>query len=249
MVNYGEQGTIGRVNPVGKSELFVKLPEGSIGNGIRIDGKGFLYIADYTRHNVLKIDPISQEIEIHAHDTTMNQPNDLAIASNGTLYASDPNWKESTGNLWRIDTDGSTHLLESGMNTTNGIELSPTEDRLYVNESVSRKVWSYHLSREGKISQKELLIEFPDFGMDGMRCDTQGNLYITRHGKGTVAVVSPEGKLIREIQLAGKKPSNIAFGGPDGKTCYVTLQDKGNLESFLSEYPGRSWAMRKTNQN
>ena len=245
VVNFGEQGTIGKVSPAGIAELFVKLPEGSVGNGIRIDSEGFLYIADYPQHNVLKIDPASQEIFVFAHDSTMNQPNDLAIRSDGNLFASDPNWKESTGNLWRIDPNGQTHLLESEMSTTNGIEVSPDESLLYVNESVSRKVWSYSLSPEGDISNKQLLIEFPDFGMDGMRCDSQGNLYITRHGKGTVAIVSPDGKLLNEIQLTGTKPSNIAFGGPDGKTCYVTLQDKGNLETFRSEYPGRAWGMRK----
>jgi gluconolactonase len=97
------------------------------------------------------------------------------------------------------------------------------------------------LSADGVVSNKRLLISFPDFGMDGMRCDVTGNLYITRHGKGVVAKVSPEGKLIREISLKGKLPSNIAFGGPDGKTAYVTLQDRGNIEQFKVETPGREW--------
>ena len=123
------------------------------------------------------------------------------------------------------------------MGTTNGIEVSPDEKTLYVNESVQRKVWAYDLSAEGAISNKRLLIEFPDFGMDGMRCDIDGNLYIARHGKGAVAKVSPAGKLVREIKLNGTKPSNIAFGGKDGRMAYVTLQDRGNIESFLVECP------------
>ena len=245
VVNFAEQGTIGRVSPEGKSELFVHLPEGSIGNGIRINQTGQLFIADYTQHNVLKIDPATKAISVHAHDTSMNQPNDLAISKNGTLYASDPNWKASTGQLWRIDTDGSTHLLEAAMGTTNGVEVSPDETHLYVNESVQRNVWVYDLSPDGEISNKRLLHQFTDFGMDGMRCDIKGNLFITRHGKGTVAVLSPEGELLHEITLKGKKPSNISFGGSDGRTCYITLQDRGNLESFPSEHPGRSWNMWK----
>jgi sugar lactone lactonase YvrE len=87
------------------------------------------------------------------------------------------------------------------------------------------------------------LIEFADFGMDGMRCDTKGNLYIARHGKGTIAKVSPEGKLLQEIILIGKKPSNIAFGGSDGRTAYTTLQDQGNIEKFRVDAPGREWRM------
>ncbi|MEZ4827587.1 MAG: SMP-30/gluconolactonase/LRE family protein [Bacteroidia bacterium] len=245
VVNFAEQGTIGKVSPDGKSELFVRLPEKSIGNGIRIDQTGMLYVADYPQHNILKINPLTKEISVHAHDSAMNQPNDVAITSKGVLFASDPNWRESTGNLWRIDTDGTVTLLESNMSTTNGVEVSPDEKRLYVNESVSRKVWVYDLSPEGNISNKRLLTEFADFGMDGMRCDAEGNLYITRHGKGTVAIVSPTGELLHEVTLTGKKPSNITFGGTDGKTCYVTLQDRGCLETFRSEFPGRSFAMKK----
>ncbi|MEZ4773915.1 MAG: SMP-30/gluconolactonase/LRE family protein [Bacteroidia bacterium] len=243
VVNFAEQGTIGKVSPTGEAEVFVHLPEGSIGNGIRIDQAGMLYIADYPQHNILKIDPATKAISVYAHDSTMNQPNDIAITSAGVLFASDPNWKESTGNLWRIDTDGSVVLLESGLSTTNGVEVSPDEKRLYVNESVSRKVWVYDLSPEGNISNKRLLTEFPDFGMDGMRCDAEGNLYITRHGKGTVAIISPSGELLHEVTLTGKKPSNITFGGPDGKSCYITLQDRGCLETFRAEIPGRSWVM------
>ena len=246
-VNFEKQGTIGKVSPGGESSLFVELPEGSIGNGIRIDAQGMLYIADYTRHNVLKIDPQTRKITVHAHDSMMNQPNDLAIMKSGVLFASDPNWKASTGQIWRIDLDGTTTLLADSMSTTNGIEVSPDEKTLYVNESVSRKVWAFDLSPSGDISNKRLLIEFPDFGMDGMRCDAKGNLYITRYDKGAVAIISPEGKLIREVILKGKKPSNITFGGPDGKSCFMTLHDRGCFESFRTEIPGRSWQMRQGN--
>jgi sugar lactone lactonase YvrE len=79
--------------------------------------------------------------------------------------------------------------------------------------------------------------------MDGMRCDTEGNLYITRYGKGTIVKLSPGGKVLQEIPLIGKKPSNIAFGGSDGRTVFVTLQDQGNIESFRVDKPGREWSM------
>lgn len=244
-VNFEVQGTIGKVSPQGIASRFVDLPEGSIGNGIRINQQGELFVADYTGHNVLKIHPLTREISVHAHDSGMNQPNDLAMMKNGTLFASDPNWKEKTGNLWRIDTDGSTHLLERNMGTTNGIEVSPDERKLYVNESEQRNVWVYDLAADGSISNKRLLIQFADYGMDGMRCDTAGNLYLTRYGKGTVLILSPEGESLREVQLRGTKPSNIAFGGPDGKTCYVTLADRGCIERFRTRIPGRAWQMAR----
>ena len=244
-VNYERQHTIGKVTPDGDASVFVELSLGSIGNGIRFDSKGFMFIADYTNHNVLRVDMDTREISVYAHEPTMNQPNDLAIGANDILYASDPNWGASTGQIWRVDTDGTVTLLEADMGTTNGIEVSPDEKVLYVNESVQRNVWAYDLSPEGDISNKRLLIQFPDFNMDGMRCDIEGNLYITRHGKGTVAKLSPAGEVLLEVQLTGKLCSNIAFGGTDGRTCYVTMADRGNVEVFRADTPGRSWQLFK----
>ena len=242
-VNYARQHTIGKVTPDGTASVFIELPTGSIGNGIRFDSDGFMFIADYTNHNVLKVDMDTREISVHAHEPTMNQPNDIAIGANDIIYASDPNWAESTGQIWRVGTDGKVTLLETDMGTTNGIEVSPDESVLYVNESAQRNVWAYDLSPEGEISNKRLLIQFPDFNMDGMRCDIEGNLYVTRHGKGTVAKLSPTGEVVLEVKLTGKLCSNIAFGGPDGRTCYVTMADRGNVEVFRADLPGRSWQL------
>ena len=246
-VNYSKEGTIGKLTPAGDSSIFIELPNGSIGNGIRFNSRGEMLIADYTNHNILKVDMASKQLSVYAHDSMMNQPNDIAIDSKDRLYASDPNWKAGTGRIWRIDTDGKTTVLEDSMGTTNGIEVSPDEKTLYVNESVQRKVWAYDLSSDGSVSNKRLLIAFPDFGMDGMRCDIDGNLYIARYGKGVVAKISSKGQLLKEITLLGKNPSNIAFGGPDGRTAYVTLQDRGNIETFRVEAPGREWTMIKRN--
>jgi gluconolactonase len=243
-VNFGKTGTIGQINSDGKASLFIELPSGSIGNGIRFDSKGNMLIADYTNHNILKVNMLTKAITVFAHNPKMSQPNDIAIDNKDRLYASDPNWKAGTGRIWRVDLKGNTTMLDS-MGTTNGIEVSPDNKYLYVNESVQRKVWKYDLNEKGEISNKRLIHEFPDFGMDGMRCDVDGNLYITRHGKGTVVKLSPEGKLIREINTLGKLPSNIAFGGKDGRTAYITLQDKGYLESFRVDKPGREWQMLK----
>ena len=175
----------------------------------------------------------------------MTQPNDIAIDCKNRIYASDPNFKAGKGRIWRIDTDGKVTLLDSLHGATNGIEVSTDEKTLYVN--AVPKVWAYDLLPNGAVTNKHLLIEFPDFGMDGMRCDVDGNLYIARIGKGTIVKVSPEGKVLQEVPLIGKNPTNVAFGGKDGKTMYVTLMDQGNLESFLTDSSGREWKMKINN--
>ena len=240
-VNPVKSGSVGKVDTEGNFSLFIEqLPEGSTANGIRFGQDQSMYLADYTGHNVLKVDLQTKKVGVYAHDSLLNQPNDLAICCNDRMFASDPNWKESTGQLWRIE-NGQFHLLSKDMGTTNGVEVSPDEKTLYVNESVQRSVWAFDLDTLGNISNKKLFYQFDDFGMDGMRCDIEGNLYITRYGKGTVAKLSPEGKLLLEIQMKGKKPSNITFGGKDGKTAFVTLQDRGYIETFRVEKAGNSF--------
>src|SRR3954467_6912428 len=144
-VNFERQQTIGKVTRDGKGEVFVELPGKSTGNGIVFDSSGAMFVADYVEHNVLRIDVKTKAISVFAHNDAMNQPNDLAIAPNGTLYASDPNWKNNTGQLWRIDRDGTTTVLATNMGTSNGIEVSPNGRRLYVNESVQRNIWAFDI--------------------------------------------------------------------------------------------------------
>jgi sugar lactone lactonase YvrE len=241
VVNYQKDGTVGIITPDGKAAVFVELPQGSIANAIRFDSKGGMLLADFSGHNVLKINPSTKKISIFCHDDRFNQPNDLAIMKNDVLFASDPKWADGTGQVWSITPDGKASLAASNMGTTNGIELSPDDRTLYVNESVQLNVWAFDVSPTGELSNKRLFHKFDDHGMDGMKCDKQGNLYVTRYGKGVVAVLSPQGKLLREIPLKGKKTSNIAFGGKDGKTVYITLQDRKCVETFRNKIAGKGW--------
>lgn len=244
-VNYANDGTIAQIDKKGKSSFFITLPKGSTGNGIRFGAMNTFYVADFTAHNVLKVDLITQKVSVHAHEGGMNQPNDLAITASGHIFCSDPNWKTSSGQVWHVAPDGKCTKIAAEMGTTNGIEVSPDEKTLYVNESVQRNVWAFDLSADGRVSNKRLLYKFADGGMDGMRCDAKGNLYITRWGKGEVAVLSSTGQVLRTVVTKGKNVSNICFGGKKGKTCYVTLQDRGCLETFETDTPGREWVMMR----
>ncbi|MCO7186805.1 MULTISPECIES: SMP-30/gluconolactonase/LRE family protein [unclassified Pseudoalteromonas] len=239
-VNFARQGTIGQVSGQGEAGLYLNLPQGSTGNGIRFDAQGTMYIADYTGHNVLKVTP-DKTISVLAHNPKMHQPNDLAISDKGILYASDPDWQNNTGQLWRILPDGQTELLRANMGTTNGIEVSPDNRTLYVNESVQRRIWAFELDEQGMIGDPELFYEFNDHGLDGMRCDENGNLYVARYGAGEVVILSPKGQLLRKVVLKGQYPTNIAFGGKQGKQVFVTMQKRGAIETFTSEYAGRSF--------
>lgn len=240
-VDFAKNQTIGKVTPDGKTEIFVTLPGKSSGNGIVFDPAGRMFVADDSAHNVLLIDTRTRAVTVFAHEAKMNQPNDLAIAPSGMLYASDPNWKTKTGQVWRIDPSGKVTLASPDMGTTNGIEVSPDGKTLYVNESVQRNIWAFAIADDGSLKDKRLFKKFDDFGFDGMRCDTDGNLYVTRHGKGTVVKLSPDARVLKEIDVLGDSPTNICFGGPDGRTAYVTQVKGGRIVQFRVDRPGLAW--------
>ena len=238
VVNFGRDGTVGTVNISGRAALFVELPAGSNANSILFNPAGEMFLADWPMNQILKVDPVTRAVSVFVHDSLFHQPNDFTINRQGRIFASDPDWKNGSGRIWRIEPDGSRIILKDEMGTTNGITLSPSEEILYVNESLQRRILAFDIDAAGNLKGERVFAAFDDFGLDGMKCDREGNLYVTRHGKGTVVVFDPSGKIIREITLKGKKPSNLAFGGKDGRTCIVTLQDRGSVEAFRTEIPG-----------
>jgi sugar lactone lactonase YvrE len=250
VVNFGKPGTIGKLAAgATQSELFAILPEGSVGNAIRFDPQGRMFVADYKKHNIFLVSPDGKDVETYFHSDDFNQPNDMTIATDGTIYASDPHWKRYDGQVWRIQksTDGNVvgerMTADRRMSTTNGIDLSPDGKTLYVGESDTREIWSYRIDGTHLLSPK-LVKRFDDFDIDGLRTDTEGNLFVARIRKGTIAVLSPQGKLKREIALSAKEPTNLAFGGNDGKTVFVTQRQGGFVESFRTDHPGREACFR-----
>ena len=250
VVNFGKPGTIGKLAAgASQSELFAVLPEGSIGNAIRFDREGRMFVADYRKHNIFLVSPDGKDVETYFHSDDFNQPNDMTIATDGTIYASDPHWKRHDGQVWRVrkSADGSVvgerMTADRPMSTTNGIDLSPDGKTLYVGESDTREIWSYRIDGTRLLSPR-LVKRFDDFDIDGLRTDTAGNLFVARIRKGTIAVLSPQGKLKREVTLKAKEPTNLAFGGHDGKTIFVTQRQGGFVESFRTDHPGREACFR-----
>ncbi|MGQ0671328.1 MAG: SMP-30/gluconolactonase/LRE family protein [Hyphomicrobium sp.] len=251
-VNFEARGTIGRLTPgANRSELFLTLPAGSIGNGIRFDPDGRMFIADYKGHNVLVVEPGQTATLVYFHSEQFNQPNDLAMGLDGTLYASDPDFKGRTGQIWRIrrgaDGAGRGEIMQSDrkLGVTNGIDLGPGGDILYVSESDTRELWAYRIEGS-RLTSPRRLQKFDAFDLDGLRTDTDGNIFLTRPGHGTVVVVAPDGSIVREIATRGKTPSNLTFGGPDGKTIFLTQVDGRFVESFRVDRPGREYCRDAT---
>ena len=130
------------------------------------------------------------------------------------------------------------------MTTTNGIDLSPDGRTLYVGESETREIWAYRIEGTRLVDGK-MLRKFGDLDIDGLRTDIDGRLYVARILKGTIAVLSPDGKMLREIPVTAKEPTNLAFGGPDGRTIFVTQRKGGFIETFRVDRPGREFCLQE----
>ena len=264
VMNLGTDGVIGKLSPgATKSVPFATLPDGGIGSGARFDREGRMYVADFNKHRVHVFEPGQTQPHVYFEphqsnqpDGRFNQPNDLAIAMDGTIYASDPKRSDGTGRVWRITRGpdgkarGQVMSSDQPMGVTNGIELSPDEKTLYVGESTigstPARLLAYRV-QDGKLVERRVLKTFDKFDLDGMRTDIDGKLFAARTDAGRVAVFSPDGTPLPEIPLLKKGPTNLAFGGPDGKTVFVTQSDGRFIEAFLVDRPGREFCMLRSN--
>ncbi len=277
--NFGANGKIGKMAP-GATELepFADLnptppPEKiSIGNGTRFDREGRMYIADFNRHNIFVILAGERKPRPYfspgANQPKFNQPNDLAIAADGTLYASDPLMRPPTGTpkfgqIWRItrgsDDKGHGEVMTTTrpgrMGTTNGLDLSPDGKTLYVSESSTRQLWSYRLDGN-KLVDHKMIHQFgmnPAEDVDGLRTDVDGRIFLARPAGRKITIVTiipatpgnPQRAELRDVPTVGIGPTNLTFGGPDGKTVFVTqTEDGGFIESFRTDRPGREPCMQ-----
>jgi gluconolactonase len=167
----------------------------------------------------------------------LNSPNDAVYHSDGSLYFTDPPYglekqdedpgKELAFNgVYRL-AKGKLQLLSKDLSRPNGIAFSPDEKFLYVaNSDPARKLWMrYPVLPDGALGPgrvfADVTAEKADGLPDGLKVDEKGNLWAT--GPGGVWVFSPEGKHLGTLKPA-EVPANLAFGGPDGKTLFLTAR-------------------------
>jgi gluconolactonase len=155
-----------------------------------------------------------------------NSPNDVTVAANGTIYFTDPNFQRAnrpdqmsgkTG-VFRL-TNGVVTLIDDTIRQPNGIELSPDGRTLYVGGNATGKIYKYPVNADGSTGPRSDFASLNN--TDGGTVDCAGNLYQATYGDGKVYVFSPAGQLLGTIS-AGRHATNVAFGGPDRTTLYIT---------------------------
>lgn len=210
-------------------------------NGLYAEPAGTVLLADSGTRVVARLDPATKRkttLAASYEGKRFNSPNDLVRRSDGVVFFTDPPYglkglgdspaKELKFNgVYRIDTDGSVHLLDDGLSFPNGIALSPDERTLYVsNSDPARPLWmAYSLDAQGDVAGKRVFADASDLmgegvqGLpDGLAVAEDGRLFAT--GPGGVLVFDVQGKRLGRIET-GTAISNCAFGD-DGRTLYMT---------------------------
>lgn len=202
--------------------------EDSGSNGLAVDAKGDIVAATHKYKALTRyVLPGGSRTPIATtyNGQVFDSPNDIAIAADGTIYFTDPDYQQAAApggqpvtGVYRVAKDGKVTLVDGGRKNPNGIALSPNGDVLYVDglDGLLRA----HPIVNGVPQAGRDLVKGLD-GPDGMTVDCQGNLYVTEHAARRVRVFSPQGKELATIRVDANV-TNAAFGGADGKTLYIT---------------------------
>lgn len=210
-------------------------------NGLYAEPSGTVLLADSGTRVVARFNPkakLKTTLAAMYEGKKFNSPNDVVSNSTGAVFFTDPPYglkdldespvKELKFNgVYRVDSDGSIHLLDDGLSFPNGIALSPDERTLYVsNSDPKRPVWmAYSLDAQGEVIGKRVFADASDLlgegvpGLpDGMAVAADGRVFAT--GPGGVLVFDADGRRLGRIET-GDAISNCAFGD-DGRTLYMT---------------------------
>ncbi|MFC1983659.1 SMP-30/gluconolactonase/LRE family protein [Chloroflexota bacterium] len=211
-----------------------RTPSGN-SNGLTLDKSGRLIACEHSLRRVTRTE-IDGSISVLADrykGHRLNSPNDVVVRSDGSIYFTDPpygldnftTWKELDFNgVYRIAPDGELLLLMDDFERPNGLAFSPDEAILYVNDSVRKHIRAFDVGTDGSLSKGRVLIEMEEpepGGPDGMKVDSQGNIYCT--GPGGIWVIEPSGKRLGRIAIP-ELPANFAWGDADWKTLYIAAR-------------------------
>lgn len=227
----------------GRTEVHLEQTEKA--NGLALDSEGRLYACQDEGRRVVRYEP-DGSITIVADSfegRRLNSPNDLSIDGEGRVWFSDPRYGPIRHDLeldhesvYLATPDGDGYRLERAtVDTTrpNGVLLSADKRTLFVAQThmpppdESRELRAYPIGADFTLGDYEVLHDFGDHrGVDGMTIAPDGSLLVAcgwvKSGPGPrIAVYGPDRKLAAEYPTEAN-PSNLCFGGPEGRDLYVT---------------------------
>lgn len=237
-------GRVFRISPSGAFSLVAEY-DGEP-NGLKIHRDGRIFIADY-KNGIMVLDPETGRIAPFLERVRLERlkaVNDLVFASNGDLYFTDQGLTglhDPSGRVFRVRADGQVDCLLDNIPSPNGLVLDPGESVLYVAVTRANAVWRVPLMRDGTVAKVGTYIQMSGGGgPDGLAIDEDGNLAVAHIGIGAVWLFSAEGEpLLRVQSRLGKHTTNMAYGGADRKTLFITESQTGTILSAPMPVSGR----------
>jgi len=229
-------GRVFRIAPDGKWDLVAQYDGWP--NGMKFHKDGRLFIADYKK-GILSLDVETGRIETvleTAYSEGFKGCNDLHFTSNGDLYFTDQGQTgiaDPTGRVFRLCAGGGLDRLCDNVPSPNGITVSTTEKHVYVGVTRSQTIWRLPLMENGSVSKTGVAIQLSGgvAGPDGIEMDGENGIVVCQLGVGIWrfdANMLPT-HLIHSEDTKHHHLANVAYGGPDRKTLYITDSLSGDI--------------------
>lgn len=229
-------------------------------NGMTRDLQGRLILCEYGSRRVtrLEADGSITVIASHYRGMRLSAPNDVVVKSDGAIYFTDTGGVQAGQEIdcsavFRVSPDlKSINLVANEFQLVNGLCFSPDESVLYINDSQGvyadpdtfhsqGTIRAYDVRPSGMLCNSRLFCELRGeaSGMpDGMKCDSEGNVYCT--GPGGIWVMSPAGEhlgvILTDVRHNVNDTTNVAWGGDDWTTLFITTSS--SLLSIRLNIPG-----------
>ena len=224
-----------RITPQGEWDVVVQYDGWP--NGMKFHQDGRLFVADY-RRGIMVLDTQAGTIEPvleTAYSEGFKGCNDLHFDSTGALYFTDQGQTgivDPTGRIYRLHANGALQRLASNVPSPNGITVSTTDQHVYVGVTRAQQVWRLPLMHDGQVSKTGVAIQMSGgVGPDGIEMDSENGLLVCHIGTGVWrfdANMLPT-HLVYAAHPAHNHMTNLAFGGPDYKTIYITEAMSGDV--------------------
>jgi gluconolactonase len=212
--------------------------------------------AEYIGGSIQRVDLATGKVETlfdKCGEHSLKGPNDLVFDKHGGLWFTDLGKRRArdmdVGAFYYMK-PGAKEVVEGvfGMMPANGIGLSPDEKTVYVAETPTARLWAFDLSAPGEVKSRDPIYRGergkPIAGLggyqmfDSLAVEASGNVCVATLISGGISVIAPDGTLVEQVPTGDRVTTNIAFGGPDLKTAYITLSGKGELIAMDWARPG-----------
>ncbi|WP_137927080.1 SMP-30/gluconolactonase/LRE family protein [Cupriavidus sp. 2SB] len=214
-------------------------------NGMKFFTADELLVTDY-RNGLVLVDIKTGNVRPHLgrrNTESFKGVNDLTLDARGNVYFTDQGQTglhDPTGRVYRLSPEGRLDLLLSNVPSPNGVVLSPDERFLFVAVTRGNCVWRMPLQADGSVSKTgQFFTSYGPSGPDGLAMDQTGRLLVANPGLAYVWVLNHRAEPVEVIRgTPGHSLTNLAFGGSDRKTLYITNSTTGEILTVQMDEPG-----------